>query len=333
MRHPSRLAVAALTALILGTAARASDLCPDEQATEQVPPKDPADCANLDDAMRHPAPSAGPVRTDARRLHQPLLPSPPRRRLGDGQDRARRRPLRRHPRRRRLDRQRPGHAHACPDLVLAGNGGLAGKIPRSRQHGADPPPVPTARSWSRRCTTPPPPSACRVPDLLKLKPVEQGAAVMVRDSKAAKDGWFWGWYGWPEGKRWHVDYPPVAIQPAAVHGLWPVLRQLPRLRQRQPDIRQPRQHQGSARHLPRLFEPGLSTKPKVRHPGPGQRPRNAVPSEHLKILALGQPPYFDDALASSYQQHQLSRRPEPPPVPADQPRSGGNALKDAVADL
>jgi hypothetical protein len=39
MRHPACLAVAALTALILATAARASDLCPDEQATEQVPPK------------------------------------------------------------------------------------------------------------------------------------------------------------------------------------------------------------------------------------------------------------------------------------------------------
>ena len=54
MRHPACLAVAALTALILATAARASDLCPDEQATEQVPPKDPADCAKLDEAMRHP---------------------------------------------------------------------------------------------------------------------------------------------------------------------------------------------------------------------------------------------------------------------------------------
>jgi len=54
MRHASRLAVAALTTLILATAAHASVLCPDEQATEQIPPKDPAYCANLDAAMRHP---------------------------------------------------------------------------------------------------------------------------------------------------------------------------------------------------------------------------------------------------------------------------------------
>ena len=55
MRHASRLAAAALTALMLATTARASDLCPDEQPTDQIPPKDPAYCANLDAAMRHPS--------------------------------------------------------------------------------------------------------------------------------------------------------------------------------------------------------------------------------------------------------------------------------------
>jgi hypothetical protein len=54
MRHASRLAAVILTALILATAARASDLCPEEQPTEQIPPKDPAYCANLDADMRHP---------------------------------------------------------------------------------------------------------------------------------------------------------------------------------------------------------------------------------------------------------------------------------------
>ena len=54
MCRPSRLAAAVLTALILAAAARASDLCPDEQPIEQIPPKDPAYCANLDTAMRRP---------------------------------------------------------------------------------------------------------------------------------------------------------------------------------------------------------------------------------------------------------------------------------------
>ncbi len=31
-----------------------------------------------------------------------------------------------------------------------------------------------------------------------------GAAVMIRDNDAAKDGWFWGWFGW---KGWNPDWP------------------------------------------------------------------------------------------------------------------------------
>ena len=42
---------------------------------------------------------------------------------------------------------------------------------------------------------------------------------MIRDSKAAKDGWFWGWYGWPDVKSgWHVDFPPVASNPLPFMG-------------------------------------------------------------------------------------------------------------------
>jgi hypothetical protein len=51
MPHASRIALAAL---ILATAAHASDLCQDEQATEQIPSKDPAYCAKHDAAMRLP---------------------------------------------------------------------------------------------------------------------------------------------------------------------------------------------------------------------------------------------------------------------------------------
>jgi hypothetical protein len=58
-------------------------------------------------------------------------------------------------------------------------------------------------------------SACRVPNLLRLLPKEQGAAVMVRDSAAAHDGWFWGWFGW---KDWKPDWPPRPGNPPPFMG-------------------------------------------------------------------------------------------------------------------
>jgi Cytochrome P460 len=71
------------------------------------------------------------------------------------------------------------------------------------------PPVPDGAIMIKEMYNSTPAAACRVPDLLKLKPVEQGAAVMVRDSAASQDGWFWGWYGWPNvNSGWTVDYPP-----------------------------------------------------------------------------------------------------------------------------
>ena len=220
MRHASRLAVAALAALTLAAAAHASVLCPDEQATEQIPPEDPAYCANLDAAMRHPG--AVPLDQYERTLDD-FISHYCHRRLADGwaMDKTVRdagpfvATLTRPNSPRRLDRHRKGHTYARPDLVLAGNGGLAGKIPHSRLTAADPPPVPDGAIMVKEMYNSTPASACRVPDLLKLKPVEQGAAVMVRDSKAAKDGWFWGWYGWPakSSTAWHVDFPPTHPTP------------------------------------------------------------------------------------------------------------------------
>ena len=104
----------------------------------------------------------------------------------------------------------------------------------------DPPPIPDGAIMIKEMYNSTPAAACRVPKLLKLKPVDQGAAVMIRDSKAAKDGWFWGWYGWPnQSKRGLVRSTTRRRLWPAVHGLRPVLPQLPRLRPRQPDIRQP----------------------------------------------------------------------------------------------
>jgi hypothetical protein len=58
----------------------------------------------------------------------------------------------------------------------------------------------------------PPGAACSGVDPLYLLPTVNGAAVMVRDSTVAHDGWFWGWYGWP-GSVWHVDWPAKDTSP------------------------------------------------------------------------------------------------------------------------
>jgi hypothetical protein len=51
---------------------------------------------------------------------------------------------------------------------------------------------------------PAPASLCADVDPLKLLPVPSGAAIMIRDNEASKDGWYWGWYGY-EG--WAPDFP------------------------------------------------------------------------------------------------------------------------------
>ena len=50
---------------------------------------------------------------------------------------------------------------------------------------------------------PAPASQCANEDPLTLYP-SNGAAVMVRDSAASHDGWYWGWFGWD---RWTPDWP------------------------------------------------------------------------------------------------------------------------------
>jgi mono/diheme cytochrome c family protein len=52
---------------------------------------------------------------------------------------------------------------------------------------------------------PAPAAACAKYDPLRLWPTS-GAAIMIRDADASKDGWFWGWYGWP-GEGWKPDWP------------------------------------------------------------------------------------------------------------------------------
>ena len=50
---------------------------------------------------------------------------------------------------------------------------------------------------------PAPASKCAAIDPVNLLPTS-GAAIMIRDSKASHDGWFWGWFGW---SGWAPDYP------------------------------------------------------------------------------------------------------------------------------
>jgi mono/diheme cytochrome c family protein len=56
---------------------------------------------------------------------------------------------------------------------------------------------------------PKPAAACAGIDPTFLQPTS-GAAVMIRDSAAARDGWFWGWFGWSD---WAKDWPAASGNP------------------------------------------------------------------------------------------------------------------------
>jgi hypothetical protein len=59
---------------------------------------------------------------------------------------------------------------------------------------------------------PAPAAACASVEPINLLPNKHGSAVMVRDSKVAHDGWFWGWFGWP-GSGWGPDWPAPNTSP------------------------------------------------------------------------------------------------------------------------
>ena len=75
------------------------------------------------------------------------------------------------------------------------------------EHGAkaEPPmPLPDGAMIIKEMYTPPA-AACGGVPWNRLRPTEQGAAVMIRDSAASQDGWFWGWVGWTSD--WQPDWP------------------------------------------------------------------------------------------------------------------------------
>jgi cytochrome c553 len=208
-----RLALALMIALSAAAPAGASELCPDEQATEQLPPADPAFCAELDPVIRKP--SALPLEQYEAKLND-FIGHYCHRRLESGW---------------KMDKT---VRDAGPFFGTLTNGVWSGSeqathmpvliwyspemmawLKKYRPAAAAPAltaPVPDGAIMIKEMYNSTPAAACQVPDLLKLKPVEQGAAVMIRDSGAAKDGWFWGWYGWPDVKSgWSVDYPPAGF--------------------------------------------------------------------------------------------------------------------------
>lgn len=71
-----------------------------------------------------------------------------------------------------------------------------------RQTPANPAPVPDGAIMVKEMF-PAPAAACAGIDPLHLYP-SGGAAVMVRDSRRSRDGWFWGYFAW---KDWTADWP------------------------------------------------------------------------------------------------------------------------------
>jgi hypothetical protein len=90
---------------------------------------------------------------------------------------------------------------------------------RNRPNGeatvANPEPLPDGAMMVKEMF-PAPAAACAGIDPINLKPTS-GAAIMVRDAKAAFDGWFWGWFGWGKDE-WAPDWPPGPDNPLANMG-------------------------------------------------------------------------------------------------------------------
>ena len=218
-RRATRALIAA-AALILGAGvAMASELCPDEQPTRQVP-TDLALCKSLDQVVRHPR--ALPLDQYEAALGK-YFGAYCHRNLAGGW---------------KMDKT---VRDTGPFIATLANGAWSGsyngthmpvliwyspemyswlKTNRPLDAGkapANPPPVTDGAIMVKEMYNTPPASACRVPDLLRLKPVEQGAAVMIRDAGGSADGWFWGWFGWP-GSGWQPDWPAQAGNPPPLMG-------------------------------------------------------------------------------------------------------------------
>ncbi len=70
--------------------------------------------------------------------------------------------------------------------------------------GGTPEPVPAGAIIVKEMF-PSPAAPCAAVPPERLEPTS-GAAVMVRDPAASRDGWFWGWFGW---QKWSPDWPAI----------------------------------------------------------------------------------------------------------------------------
>ena len=103
---------------------------------------------------------------------------------------------------------------------------------------------------------PAPAAACGSVDPINLIPNKHGAAIMVRDSKVAHDGWFWGWFGWP-GSGWAPDWPAPNTSPMQNMGFGQYCTNCHASRGQQPDLRRAQEHQGRSRAADGISQPGF----------------------------------------------------------------------------
>ncbi len=221
LRSRTRVAAAALAACILAAnAAQASTTCPDEQTTEQVP-QDTRLCESLEDAVRHP--SKLPLNEYEAKLSQ-YLGAMCHRNIAAGWAVDKR--IRdtgpwvgTYQNRKWTGKYSGTHA---PVLVWYSKDmveWLRANRPHGRPAPDNPPPVADGAMMIKEMY-PPPAAACQDVPWQHLLPVSQASAVMVRDSTASHDGWFWGWYGW-KGSSWQVDWPAPQTSPTLRMGFGP----------------------------------------------------------------------------------------------------------------
>ncbi|HEX4859752.1 MAG TPA: cytochrome P460 family protein [Rhizomicrobium sp.] len=213
MRAGSRICAAVLVLAVGAAKAYASATCPDEQKTPQVP-TNLAECATLEKDVRRPGAfalnvyeeklnkflggmchrneKADWVRDKGVRDTGPWIGT-----YANGQWSGR-----------YFGTHAPVVIWYSPDMLAW----LHANRPEGKPAPKNPAPIPDGAMMVKEMYQPPG-AACATIDPLRLKPLKNGAAVMVRDHQASNDGWFWGWYGFGEKSGWAPDWPAASTSP------------------------------------------------------------------------------------------------------------------------